>query len=871
MVSFGFLGSTSEAGWLTKLAKDSTVKRLLYAAEPRIHKHSKPLDGEQFAIFFRGGRLMKAQSTIPSCGKTHLAAAVALCLGVPAAAVAQESAGNGLAQQILDEVIVTATKREQNIQDVPAAVTSLSSDFLESAGIVSAGDLGRIVPNMSVADYQGEVRIAIRGVGQLVQQASPGVAIHSDGVYQPRASMAGLLQLDMQGVEVLRGPQGTLYGRNANGGAVNYTSKSADSEFGGEVKVGFGNFDETTIQAALDIPISEAVGARLSLRRWERGEGFVENVGTGRDGQEGEITSARLRLDADFTNNVSGNLIVNYLDSDGSFSVLSSTPIGSASGFLADPRFGAVNPMVAMFNPDTPVTPLTDANLDFHQISQNFDSEQKREYLSVAATLDWDINDTFSLKSITAFQSFEDLNALDVDGSNANVVHSTVDQEADTFTQEVNLAFEADRAQGVVGFFYMDDELSGSNFLPFPTTAQVPVGPGVVAPVGGFFPNSPPLPAGAYSEAYWEPLETKSTAVFADVTFQLTDKLDLIAGVRYTREELTLDQLGGFSGPDGSTPPFVQDGRRDYFGPPTPCAFDPAEIGVVPGAAFNRYEDDTNITTPKLGLSYAVNDDSSVYATYSEGFKAGGVSVRSGCENIFDEETVNAFEIGSKNTFADGRLRFNATAFFYDYEGYQIEQLVGLTFVLDNIDEAEVMGLELEATAVLSDKLSVVANAAFQDSEIVSHTATDGITYNGAPNPAFGVPGPLLFTATPQLNTLNEDVSGNPLPNAPDTTLNLVVNYDFNDNFSFQVGAAYTSDVNYREFDRPGDAQDAFTLVNASLMWRNDDGNINFRLWGDNLLDEEYFLFKAANQLTDNRLGTVGAPARFGAELNFAF
>jgi iron complex outermembrane receptor protein len=806
--------------------------------------------------------------------KKPLAVALVMAWGAPTVN-AQES-GSSLSDLLLEEIVVTAQKREENIQDVPVAVTSLSSELLEAQGINTPGDLSRIVPNMAMADYQGEVRIAIRGVGQLVQQANPGIAIHTDGVYQPRASMAGLLQLDMAGVEVLRGPQGTVYGRNANGGAINYTSKSAGEEFAGEVKVGYADYDETTLQLGLDMPISDTVGARLSLRHWERGEGLIENVGSGRDGHEGEISSARLRIDADFSDTVSGNFIVNYLDSDGSFSALSSTPIGSASGYIADPRLGT-SPLSGL-NPNAAATPLNDASLGFHQISQNTDSEQVREYLSVAATFDWDINDILSLKSITAFQSFEDLNTLDVDSSNAGIVFSTVDQEADTFTQEFNLNFTTDRIQGVVGAFYMDDELSGSNFLPFTSdpadAVNVPFGPTVIGQSAGFFPNSPPIPLGGYSEAYWEPLATESTAVFADVTFNLNDYLDLIAGVRYSRDELTLDQLGGFSGPAGSVPGVDTGGRRVYFPPDEPnnaCNFDPSEIGVVPGAAYNRYENTTNTTTPKIGLNYTINDDSSVYATYSEGFKAGGVSVRSGCENIFDEETVKAFEVGTKNTFADGRLRLNATAFYYQYEGYQVEQLVGLTFQLDNIEESEIMGLEIEATAVLTDQLSLIANASFQDSEIEEHTATDGITYNGGPNPALGAPGPLFFTATPQLNTLNEDVSGNPLPNAPETTLNLSMNYDFNDNFSLQVGAAYTSDINFREFDREADGQDAYTLWNANLSWTNDEGNINIRLWGENLSDEEYFLFKAANQLTDNRLGSVGAPRRIGAELTYLF
>jgi iron complex outermembrane receptor protein len=792
---------------------------------------------------------MTANTRRPLGVKKPLAVALALLSG-PSLVQAQDD--DSLSSLLLEEIIVTAQKREENIQDVPLAVTSLSGDLLEAQGINTPSDLRNIVPNMSFADYQGEVRIAIRGVGQLVQTANPGVAIHSDGVYQPRASMASLLQLDVEGVEVLRGPQGTVYGRNANGGAVNYTSRSAGEEFGGHVKVGLAEYDEYRLQVGLDLPLSEKVRARLVVDSTDRNEGFIENVGAGEDGQKGEILSGRLRIDADFNDTVNGNLIINYADSEGTFPILSSTPIG-ANAIGLDPRF-------------TTVLPRNDDSLGDRQVSQNADSEQIREYLSVAGTLNWDINDTFSLKSITAFQTFEDLQTLDVDSSNAEIVRSTVDQEADTFTQEFNLNFSGDRFSGVVGAYYINDELEGSNFLPF---GSLPFGPGAV---GGFFPNSPaPLPALAYSEAYWNPLETTSTALFADLTYDITDSLSLVAGVRFSREELELNQLGGFSGPDGSTPPFIPDGRRDYFGAPTPCAFDPAEIGVVPGAAYHVYENEVDTTTPKIGLSYTINDDSNVYATYSEGFKAGGVSVRSGCENTFDEETVEAFEIGTKNTFADGRLRLNAAMYYYQYEGYQIEQLVGLTFELDNVDEAEVMGLEIEATAVVSDNLSIVANASFQDSEIKSHTATDGITYN-VPNPAFGTsPPPAAFTQLPFLNTIGEDVSGNPLPNAPEATLNLSFNYDVNDNLSLQLGGSYQSETNFREFDRSEDAQEAFTLWNANVTWTSDDDKINIRLYGTNLTDEVYRLFAAANQLTDNRLFSLGAPRQIGAELRYNF
>jgi iron complex outermembrane receptor protein len=287
-------------------------------------------------------------------------------------------------------------------------------------------------------------------------------------------------------------------------------------------------------------------------------------------------------------------------------------------------------------------------------------------------------------------------------------------------------------------------------------------------------------------------------------------------------------------------------------------------------ATYNNYQEDVDTVTPKLGLSYALSEDSNVYATYSEGFKAGGVSVRSGCDNAFDEETVTAYEIGSKNVLADGRLRLNVTGYYYDYEGYQIEQLVGLTFVLDNIDEAEVMGLEIEATAVLTDNFSIIANASLQDSEIKSHTATDGINYV-VPNPDFPGAGPTALTALEFIPLENEDVSGNPLPNAPDATLNLSFNYDLNENFTFQVGAAYTGDTNFREFDRAADGQEAFTLYNANISWTSDDRNLNVRLYGTNLTDEEFKLFAAATQLSDNRLFSIGPPRQVGAELTYHF
>lgn len=725
------------------------------------------------------------------------------------AASAQQS---GNAAGFLDEIVITAQKREENIQDAPLAVSALSEDALRSNGFNFPSELATVVPNFSVADYQGEARIAIRGVGQLVQTANPGVAIHVDGVYQPRASMASLLQLDMSGVEVLRGPQGTVYGRNANGGAINYTTKAPGEEFGGYVQASFAEYSDYRVQAAVNVPVSDAIRARLTVDHSERGEGFVENRGSGRDGQEGLTHLARLRVDADMSDTLAGTFTATWARSDGSFPMLGSRdPISDAAV--------ALNPVLGT----APVTNL----LEPLQVSQNTDTIQDREFTSMAAIFDWNISDALSFKSITAQQTFDDFQVLDVDISNGELVSSTYNSDSETFTQEFNFAFENEIMSGVFGLFYLDDQVIGGNNLPFPN--------------GGFL-SGFPLPPGSGSAAFWD-LDTKSTAVFADTTFYLTDRLGLIAGVRYSEEEIELAQLGGFSVP---TP-----GGRVFLGPPTPCHFDPP--------AQTSQKVDT--VTPRLGVTYSVSDDSNLYATYSEGFKAGGISVRSGCQLEFDEENVDSFEIGLKNTLLEGRLRLNATAFMYDYTGYQIEQLVGLTFLLDNAEEAEIAGLELEAIASVTDNLTLLANASFQKSEFVTHSAIDSLNQNLIPNPNPGPP----FVAVP------EDVSGNPLPNAPDTTVNVTMIYDWNNGWDVRLGAAYKSDTNFREFDRAEDAQPAYTLWNSSLRWVSSDETKMLRLFGRNLTDEDFINFAAANSLTGNRLVNWGAPRQFGVEFRYSF
>lgn len=758
---------------------------------------------------------MKTHNSTPSCGKNQIALALALCLGIPVAG-AQEPAESGMAQQILEEVVVTATKREQNIQDVPIAVTSLSADLLEAQGIDDVMDLRNVIPNFSVGSYQGETKVTIRGVGQLVQGSSPGVAMHVDGVYQPRVTAGDLIQLDMAGVEVLRGPQGTTYGRNASGGAVNYSTTAPAEEFGGFIRVGFAEYDETTIQGAIDVPMSDAVRTRISFDKTDRNEGFYENVGDGADGGLADNTSVRIRLDADISETVSARLIMSHAESFITNSFDSLTP-PSARALQANPILG---------------TPPTTEGLSNLQFSQDMPSNIDREYQSITAIVDWNINETFDLKSITAVQQWEELRKSDVDLTNGNLVRSEVFTDSESLSQELNLTFTLDNASGVVGLFYFDDEVRGSNFLPFEN--------------GGFFGGTVFLGETA-SRSAWEPYQTDSLAIYTDFDYAITEDLSLILGLRYTDEEISLRQTGGFFAE-------VEPGVITPLGRPTECT-----------TAFVEHEPKKyTVTTPRAGLNYSISDDSSFYATYSQGFKSGGFSFRSGCGINYDEETVNAYEIGSKNLLADGRVRLNVSAFFYDYEGYQIEALNGLVFETSNANAAEVYGLEFETMATITDKLSLVANASFQKAEFTDHVTADGLGPRD-PNPLFGQPG------QPPTVPRVVSVDGNPLPGTPDTTANVSFMYDFSERLSLQIGASYKSDINFREFDNEADEQEAYTLVNANLRWVSEDERLSIRLWGENLTDEEYIQAAYISSLTGNRLGSWGSPLQIGAEVRFKF
>ena len=703
-------------------------------------------------------------------------------------------------------IIVTGKKGAQNVQDVPSAITAINAETLQDRGFTDPSDLVSIVPNLSGGTLRGDTALAIRGVGLTVVGSSPGVAVHVDGVYQPRPQMADIAQVDIGQVEVLRGPQGTLYGRNANGGVVNFQTTEAGDEVGGYVRASYATYDEYRIEGALDLPLSDDIRMRFTGKHWERKDGFIENINPNGSGDidKGHSWFARARLDADLTPDLSITLTGTYANRNGEFIYFTNLDQPIAQGVAQNPVLATVN---------IPLEPRT--------TRQNDPVSQDRTYKGVTGILEWSSGD-FGVRSITAYQHYEDEFEADFDALEISLTPRQDQQAAKTFTQELNFTVDSGPVNAVIGGFYMHDKFS--NQLDF----QFPIGLWQVgAPAG--------LPPGTTLRFSSDPYITETKAIFADVTLSVTNRLRLLAGIRYSDDSQRITELNGI---------FVQTPGGPFQIPPAACP--------NPNNPTGTAEIDLSSTTPRFGVQYDVSPDSNVYASYSQGFKIGGFNYRGGCGASYGSEKLTAYEIGSKNRFGDWTV--NLAGFYYDYEDLQVEQLVGFGFVLENAPKARIYGAEAEV-AFSSGPVSLNANTAWMNARYGEGFLNLDILNAGA-----GL----------------QNTDGNPLSNAPDFSFNFggAIETDpviAGGRLTFRGDLAYKSRIFFREFGNVADSQGAYILADASVTWRNADENFSVRVYGRNLTGEDYIQALAQSSATGTRFGTWGAPRQFGIELGLDF
>jgi iron complex outermembrane recepter protein len=696
------------------------------------------------------------------------------------AATAQDTGGSAG----LQEIVVTAEKREQSIQAVPAAISALSETEIWTRGIRDVQDLQFQTPDLQSGNAVGVTQIAIRGVGMNLTDVTtqPGVAVYVDGIYQARTAATGLDQIDLERIEVLRGPQGTLYGRNATGGAVNFITASPSDQFEAQVLAGYENYDEYHVQGLLNAPINDKLRVRLVFDEDDQQNGFVKNVIPGSpDVADQKTFAARLKVAADLSDTATLDLAVDGAHGSGARDYLVS---GAGTGTVA-------------------TGPL--------QTSVNRPSSSDLDTWTASAALNWNLG-AAKFKSLTGYAYYKYDNAYDGDGTNLDIFAVTDQYSSKTFTQEFNLSGASAGFDWLFGLFYMHDDLDlGEQFL-FPTGFST-------------------LPPNAFLAISASPYETNSYAAFVDGDYHLTDHLKLIAGARYSKESQTVTETNAFGLQAGSTtiPLFAE------------CA------DLTTKLDFDSF-------TPRGGLQYDFNAEKNAFFTVSRGFRSGGVNESACTDNTYDPEKITDYELGYRSRWLDNRLTFNATAFYYDYKDFQVQQIVGFSSDIINAPSATVKGAEFEGVWAPDEHWALNANVSTLDSRYGA-----GFSNIDALNRAAG----------------DQNLDGHYLNRAPKASGNLGLQYR-TAAFAFgrltaRADLYATEKYYFREFNTVGDMQGGYKILNLSLLWDSLDGRYSARLFANNATDTHYLTTMFANENLAARQFTWGTPAQYGIEFKARF
>lgn len=602
--------------------------------------------------------------------------------------------GAGVAVSNVDSITVTARRREENLQDTPVSISAFSEESLERQQIEGTDDLDMITPNLQFTSYgpltgnNSAAQVFIRGIGQTDATAAvdPGVGIYMDDVYLGRAVGGAMEFRDIANVQVLRGPQGTLFGRNTIGGAVLLSTKDPGDEFGGELKARTGTDSLIRIFGGLDIPLSETLGARLSGGLKKR-DGYVTRVFDGVDLGDDNTYNLNAALKWEPAANFSFKIKADYAHENENGSPFVFTDINTAQVFPIAVSVGAGCPG-ASFPPPIPVPNIDDPRCanDFYNMGEftnggNAPVTSTLESWGVSGHAEWGVNDAVTLKSITAYRSLEWKGVRDADNTPFNILTTNLESESTQFSQELQALFDFGQVKGVVGGYFFDEDTFDFTRVQFsPPIAPVLMGgPGVL-------------------DVQLVDLGTKSFAFFTQWSWDLTDSLGVSGGVRYTDEEKSM-QATIYN-------PGVQ--PIDFMPTtlPTMATTEGGSLFIFP----DQYTEDYSSVIGSASLQYRWNDNFLTYFSWSQGFKSGGfnerynaptVDLSTGVENnlpiAFDEETANTYEIGFKSDFG-GVFRLNASGFRTKYDDIQLIYRLGIVPLLFNAGTATISGFEAEFT-----------------------------------------------------------------------------------------------------------------------------------------------------------------------------
>ena len=744
-------------------------------------------------------------------------------------------AGIALAQDVgLEEIVVTATRREESLQNLANSATVFSSQDLQALRVLEPKDIAEQTPGL-LAKYGpnglATVGFYLRGVGinDFTGTVDPSVGIYVDEVFQPTPDMLNFAVYDIQRVEVLRGPQGTLYGRNSTGGAINFLTARPTEELEGFVRAGYGSYNTATGTAAISGPIASTLLGRLSVNvvNASGDSGYSYNRFT--DNHLGKIDSkaARAQLEWRPSDDFSIRLMYNYGDSESEQALLQHVGV-------RDPANPAQTcaPILAGHVAEGPCQDLLgyfDDDGEFYDGAANVDPQLELRSDDVTATINWNIGHV-TLTSISGYADFSKEQSQDIDASPFVAADNFTFNDVENFSQEIRLTSDDSfRLPWIVGVNYAKTDIDWFQTINLTQLAGIPTSNGAEQ-------------------------STEAWAAFGQLTVPLGEMWELTGGLRYTEEErdwrgatfigtfANLDEAYASGAPRLSQLP-LPDGDPGQGGPldfPTTVKKDKVDYQAV--------------------LKFKPNDDSMYYLSVSEAFRSGGYSsaviFSQDALEPYGPETLTAYEIGLKLSLADNRVRLNAAAFFYDYADFQATFVRGgeASARLQNAGDVEIKGMEASLDWLPIQGLTISAGLSLLDTEIVE---TD-------------------VALVPLDGSAPVSIEGNEIPNAPAFTFNGRLRYEtpIGDTLAaafqtdFTVVDEHFLEPNNREFLK----EDGYSLVNARISLLPQNGPWEVSAWVKNIADEEY---RTAAQDISVALGfseiVTGLPRTWGVELEYRF
>ncbi len=707
----------------------------------------------------------------------------------------------------IEEVIVSAEKRNESLQDVSLSVTALTEEELETKNITDFVGLSAIAPGVTVAKNEGyKTIISIRGVGDETNQnaiAAPSVALHMDGIFIASKFSLRTDFIDLERIEVLRGPQGTLFGQNSTGGTINVISqKPSFDETKGKTDLAIGNYGLIKFRGAVNVPLSEKVATRMSIVSTDR-NGFSKNILNGQDLDDANHVSFRSDWFFDISDTTSLRVFGQFFDADNN---------GAAMKGLDDPT---PNP---------------------RRLAQDSASDYQLSSEVLAAILNVELGFA-DLKILGSIQEDDIYVSRDNDRHNFGDVHGSGPLEGipyiaaeyrpetsivDTKTLEVNLISNEpinEKIDWIIGALYFDHKIANAIYevKDVNNIKQVDLMDGAFTPYvhdpicatnpfAGVCFAAFNAELGFVSEAY---PSRESLSVYGQATYNAQDNLRYIVGMRYTEDSFSSDVTNFF-------------GLQKYL-----------------------IEDEIDEKTGKFAVEYDVDDDTMVYASYTKGFKPGGSNLTFGYpvddeQNfgaqpapqliypLFKSEIIDAFELGLKTDLMEGRMRANVSAFMYDYENLQFQSTDPDVYRggVANIPESEMSGVELELIGILSDSLSMDLRISTLDTEITAdYEALDNIKSEL-----------YFFGEEPQRYALRENIKGNRLAKSPEFTANLGLQYNGELKSGVPLRATaeviHRGDFQQRVFNSPFvDQVDSYTIVNLTTSIEiSDTSGVDFMI-----------------------------------------